>query len=113
MHEVSLVESLFDAVDAAIGAHPRHAVEAVTVRIGELAGVEVTLFETAFVGLAGERGYPRAQLTVEREAASWECPECGSEARSTTAGACERCGGPRRPTGGAGIVLTRVELEVR
>ena len=113
MHEVSLVESLFDAIDDAIGAHPRDAARAVTVRIGELAGVEVFLFETAFVGVAPERGYPHARLTVENEPASWVCSLCGAAAPSTEPSACERCVGPLKLATGAGIVLTRVELEVR
>src|SRR6185369_13956851 len=57
MHEVSLVQALFDQIDRAIEPHPPAAVRQLTVRIGTLAGVDGELFQTAFEGCKQERGY--------------------------------------------------------
>lgn len=64
MHEVSLVHSLFDQADRAIGAHDAAQVKQVRVRVGEMSGVEPELFETAFAGVRAERGYVSAELEL-------------------------------------------------
>lgn len=112
MHEVSLVASLFDQVDRAIGAYPTSAVRAVTVRIGALAGVEPTLFRTAFEGLRRDRGYADASLRVEDVAASWRCASCGRAIGEGAALACAACEGEATLVSGGEIILARVELEV-
>ena len=112
MHEASLVESLFDQVDRAIGRHPRAAVREVTVRIGALAGVEAGLFRTAFDALRDGRGYGDAALVVVEERASWRCADCGNEVADGAVLRCEGCGGRVTLAAGGEIILARVELEV-
>ncbi len=113
MHELSLVHALFDEADRALGAHPRAAVRALFVRIGELAGVEPELFATAFQDCHEERGYEGARLTILPEPALWRCRVC-----ETALGAgplvCPRCGdeGDVAFVSGDALVLTRIELEV-
>ncbi len=111
MHEVSLVEALFDQVDRAIGAHPRGAVREVTVRIGALAGVDATLFHTAFDGCRGERGYGAARLAVVDVPASWRCAACGRAIAAGEALRCAACDGDATLAAGGEIILARVELE--
>ncbi len=112
MHEVSLVQSLFDGVDRAIGAHPRSAVRQVTVRIGELAGVERVLFETAFSGCRTERGYDAAALTITEERAAYRCALCDAPIAYGGPLRCASCDGAARLVAGGEIFLDRVELEV-
>ena len=64
MHEVSLVQALFDQADRAIPPHPSAGVRQVTVCIGALAGVECALFHSAFEGCKDERGYGNATLVI-------------------------------------------------
>ncbi len=112
MHEVSLVESLFDQVDRAIGKHPSASVREITVRIGALAGVEPTLFRTAFDGLRVDRGYEGAALRVEDVTAAWRCSGCGRAIEDGEALECPACEGRVALSSGGEIILARVELEV-
>lgn len=112
MHEFSLVQSLFDQADRAIAPHAPDAVRRVTVRVGALAGVEATLFRTAFEGCRVERGYARAALELVEEPAAWRCALCGALVPQGDALACPRCDGDVRLAGGGEIVLERLELEV-
>lgn len=114
MHEVSLVHALFDQLDRAIAPHPASAVRLVTVRVGELAGVEPTLLRTAFEGCRGERGFAAAELALTEERAAWRCRACGAPVPrddGALAPACP-CGGRARLDAGDALVFDRVELEV-
>lgn len=115
MHEVSLVHALFDQSDRALGAHPAAAVRLVRVRIGELAGVERELFETAFDGCRAERGYAAATLDVVPEAAAWRCRACGVTLAPGGPLRCAGCGdaGDVALVAGDALFLDRLELEVR
>lgn len=64
MHEVSLIQALFDQADRAIPPHPSAAVRLVTVQIGAFAGVECSLFRSAFEGCKEDRGYANAALEL-------------------------------------------------
>jgi Zn finger protein HypA/HybF involved in hydrogenase expression len=64
MHEVSLVQALFDQADLAIPPHPSADVRQVTVQIGAFAGVECALFRSAFEGCKADRGSANAALEL-------------------------------------------------
>ncbi len=112
MHEVSLVHALFDQLDRAILPHPPRAVRRVTVRIGELAGVEPELFRTAFEGCRAERGFEAAELFVVAEAARWGCRACGAGVPGGGPLRCPRCDGEAKLEAGGDLMFDRVELEV-
>ena len=112
MHEVSLIQALFDQADRAIGAHPRAAVRQLTVRIGELAGVDATLFRTAFDGCKTERGYAAADLEIIADSAAWQCESCGGAVAAGGPLRCAACQGNARLSAGGELILQRVELEV-
>lgn len=112
MHEVSLVHALFDQLDRAIAPHPPSAVRLVTVRVGELAGVEPELLRTAFEGCRDERGFTAAALTIVDERAVWTCRACGEAVPGDGASLQCACGGAVRLTAGDALVFDRVELEV-
>ena len=48
MHEYSLVQAMFDQIDAVVAARGARSVRRVRVRIGAQAGVEPSLFHTAY-----------------------------------------------------------------
>ena len=114
MHEVSLVEALFDQADRAIAPRPAVAVRQVTVRIGELAGVDPELFRTAFEGCRGDRGYAAAALEIIGEPAAWTCETCGRGIVADGPLQCTGCHDSGRLTLSAGgdLILQRLELEV-
>ena len=114
MHEVSLIEALFDQADRAIAPRPAVAVRQLVVRIGELAGVDPELFRTAFEGCKGDRGYAAAVLEIIAEPAAWSCDTCG---RGIAANGPLRCGGCHcsgrmKLSAGGDLILQRLELEV-
>ena len=112
MHEVSLVQDLFDQADAAIRPHAPAAVRVVTVRIGALAGVDDLLFRTAFDGCKQERGYDAATLTIVVEGAEWACERCGAAVPPHGPLACPVCEGAAHLRAGDALILQRLELEV-
>ena len=112
MHEVSLIEALFDQTDRAIAPRAPAAVRKVTVRIGELAGVDEQLFRTAFDGCKTDRGYASASLEIVAEAAVWTCGACGGVIPTGGALRCAACDGTVRLNAGADLILQRLELEV-
>jgi len=112
VHEVSLVHALFDQVDRAIVPHPSNAVRQMTVRIGELAGVDCELFRTAFDGCRMDRGYAAAALEIVEEDAAWSCASCGAAVAQGGPLRCAACDGEARLSAGGDLILDRVELEV-
>lgn len=113
MHEVSLVQALFDQADRAIAPHPAAAVRQMRVRVGALAGVDGELFRTAFEGCRSERGYGAAALELVEERAAWRCTVCGAAVAEAGPLRCSACEGEAALCAGAALVLERLELEVR
>lgn len=112
MHEYSIVRALIDKVDGEARRHGAASVHRVRVAIGELSGVEVDLFATAF-GLARERTIcAQAELEVIRVPVRWVCRECGGEIDRDGRLECAACGGRARLESGDEIVLERLEMEV-
>ncbi len=111
MHEYGIVASLVERV--AQEATPRRArVHRLHVAIGELAGVDVELLQTAYETFRPATVCAEADLAVRVVAAAWTCPGC---ARALAPGAplqCPVCGRPARLAAGDEIVLERIELEV-
>jgi Zn finger protein HypA/HybF involved in hydrogenase expression len=116
MHEVSLVESLLDQLDALRGGTAGHppptAVCLVRVRIGADSGVEPTLFRTAYEACRGARGYTAATLELDFEPECWVCPVCDSSVGAEGPLSCADCDSARVLRAGGGIFLDRVEMEV-
>jgi hydrogenase nickel incorporation protein HypA/HybF len=112
VHEVSLVEALFDQADRAIAPRAPAAVRKVTVRIGELAGVDEQLFRTAFDGCKTDRGYTEASLEIIGEAAVWICGACRGAIPAGAVLRCAACDGTARLDAGGDLILQRLELEV-
>jgi hydrogenase nickel incorporation protein HypA/HybF len=111
MHEYSIVDALLERVESEAEARRAKAVKRLRVRVGELAGLEVELFMTAYE-LFRERGVCRgAPMEVARIAARWECPRCGRSIEKGQRLRCTECNAPARLVEGDEIMLDQIELE--
>ena len=112
MHEYSIVEALITRVHAEAKAQGATAVHRLTVRIGELSGVDVGLLKTAYETFRDRTICSRAELEVETVPAAWACPTCGGAIVRGAALRCVQCGDPARLVEGDEMLLQRIEMEV-
>jgi hydrogenase nickel incorporation protein HypA/HybF len=112
MHEYSVVQALMTRVEAAAREHHATAVHRLTVQVGELAGLDTTLFATAFETFREGTVCAGATLDVEPVPARWECPRCHEEIEHGQALRCAACNVPARLARGDEIILGRIEMEV-
>jgi hydrogenase nickel incorporation protein HypA/HybF len=112
VHEYSVVSALMDRVDAVARGHGATAVHAVTVQVGELAGLDTELFATAFATFREGTICAAAVLHVARVQARWRCTKCGSPIEVGAPLQCPACGAAARLSQGDEIVLGKIELEV-
>lgn len=112
MHEYSIVQALVDRVGAEARARGATAVHRLSIRVGELSGVDVGLLTTAYDTFRGGTICARARLDVCAVPARWECPTCGRAFAAGDVLTCPTCVSPARLAAGDEIVLDRIELEV-
>jgi len=112
VHEWSLVEALLREAERQMRAHGARSVHRLHLRVGELAGVEISLLETAYASFRERSCCERAELEVEAVPARWRCPRCEQDLLPGAALRCGGCGGPGRLASGDEIVLARIEMEV-
>jgi len=112
VHEYSIVQALFEQVEAL--AHERRAasVTRVCVSIGRSAGVDVGLLRTAYDTFRPSTVCERASLEIDEVPERWSCPDGHGDIAPGRRLACDVCGRPARLTSGDEIVLERLELEV-
>jgi hydrogenase nickel incorporation protein HypA/HybF len=82
------------------------------VRIGPLAGVERTLFASAYEVCRVGTICQDAELVIADEDVVWSCAACGEPIAAGQELSCCTCGLPARLVGGDALVLERIELEV-
>jgi hydrogenase nickel insertion protein HypA len=112
MHEYSIVQALMARVDVEARARRATAVHRLSVRIGELSGIEVELLTTAFEMFRERTICDGAELDVQLIAARWECPRCGHAIGRGHLLTCPACALPARLAAGDEIMLDRIEMEV-
>jgi len=113
MHEYSLVQSLVSRVEQIAREKGAVAVHRLVVSVGELAGVDPELFETAYDTFRGGTLCEKAALETRRVAAAWRCPGCGRPIARGAVLSCQVCGRPAELTAGSdAILLESVEMEV-
>jgi hydrogenase nickel incorporation protein HypA/HybF len=112
MHEYSLVQALVDRVAAEVKQRRALAVHKLTIRIGELSGVEPELFRTAYETFREGTVCARATLVLEQVAASWSCPRCSGKIARGAALHCAACDLPARlDEGGDALMLNGMEVD--
>jgi hydrogenase nickel incorporation protein HypA/HybF len=113
MHEYSLVEALIRRVEEEARRREALAVHRLSVRIGELSGVDAELFRTAYETFRAGTLCAGAALALTPVAASWSCPACAAPIPRGAPLRCGTCGVPARlDDGGDALTLDAVELEV-
>jgi hydrogenase nickel incorporation protein HypA/HybF len=112
MHEYSVVQALIDRVDAEARARGARTVHRLSVRVGELSGLDVELFETAYATFRDRTVCANAELSVTIVPVRWQCDRCDGVPAPGQALQCPRCGGRVRLAAGDEIMLDRIELEV-
>ena len=112
MHEYSIVQSLMDRAESEAAARGATVVRALTVRIGELSGVEPVLLQTAFETFVEKTICEGAALKIIRVPVTWACPRCEEPIAPGTFLQCPKCAVPATLRGGDEIILERIEMEV-
>ena len=112
MHEYSIVQAMFDQIQAQARQRGALSVRRVRVRIGQSAGVDVPLFKTAYETFRVRTICEEAPLDVDEVPARWTCPRGHGDIPPGRRLTCSTCGSPARLAAGDEIVLERLELEV-
>lgn len=112
MHEYSIVGALLDQVEQLARERGAKAVHRLKVRIGERAGVEVSLLRTAYETFREGGLCAGAELDIEEVAAAWACSRCAAPILPGGPLRCPDCGAPARLCRGEEIFLDRVEMEI-
>jgi hydrogenase nickel incorporation protein HypA/HybF len=113
MHEYSLVEALITRVEAEARRRGALKVHGLSVRLGELAGVDAGLFQTAYDTFRAGTICAEVPLTLKQVAASWSCPTCRAAIPRGAPLRCDACAGPARlDEGGDALTLDGIDLEI-
>lgn len=112
MHEYSIVQAMFDQIEAQARQRQAVAVKRVYVRIGRSAGVDVPLLKTAYDTFRVHTICEDAPLDVDEVPERWTCPDGHGDIPPGHRLTCDECGRPARMASGDEIVLERLELEV-
>ncbi len=113
MHEYSIVQALVTRVEAEARARRATAVHRLVVSVGELAGVDPDLFQTAYETFRAGTACEKAALELRRVALGWSCPSCGRAIPKGEVLTCPACGLPAQLASGADeILLETIEMEV-
>lgn len=99
MHELSLAQSVLDIASREMLRHPGKSLTAVTLTVGERAGVELDTFRTAIGAVLRASDWPDAVAVIDVVEAAAECISCG--ATFHPAGPVVEC--PRCGSGACGV----------
>lgn len=112
MHEYSLVMSLIERVEAEAKQRSAKGIRRISVRVGELSGVEAELlasaFEIAKMGTVCESTY----LELQREPARWACPRCQATLDPEQSLCCVTCDAAGQLVQGGDLLFEQMEIEV-
>lgn len=112
MHEYSIVSSLLRRAEQHARERRASRVLRLELSVGELAGVEVPLLESAWGLVRQGSACEGAELSVRAVPVRWECSRCGGPIERGLVLRCPRCGAPGRLAEGGELVLERIEMEV-
>ena len=113
MHELSIANSVLEALRAEVGQRPGARLCKVGLRIGELAGVDPEALSFSFSVLVRGTEFERVALEIESSAHRQRCPQCGRTFTVVNYDvACPDCGAARTECiGGDELELAYLELE--
>src|SRR6266511_2470486 len=105
MHEYSLVQAIFDQTDEVAQARSAISTRRVHVWIGQLAGVDTVLLQTAYDLFRVRTFCADAPLDIDEVPAKWSCPACEADIPTGGPLVCSECSVPGRLAAGDEIVL--------
>jgi hydrogenase nickel incorporation protein HypA/HybF len=112
MHEYSLVMSLIERVQSEATQRSAKRVRRISIRVGELCGVEAELLSSAFeiarIGTLCET----AALDVKLEPATWTCPKCETRLDPAKSLRCATCDTAGKLAQGGDLLFEQMEIEV-
>jgi hydrogenase nickel incorporation protein HypA/HybF len=112
VHEYSVVQALMERVLAEAQARGATAVHRLSVRIGELSGIEPELLASAYTLVKDNGLCDASELDIRRVPAVWACRDCGQQVARGEILRCPTCSAPAKLLSGDEILLERIEMEV-
>jgi hydrogenase nickel incorporation protein HypA/HybF len=113
VHEYSLVESLVSRVEQEARRRNAIAIHRLSVRIGELSGVDPELFQTAYETFRAGTICANAPLDLTRVPASYACPHCKAPIARGAILRCAACDVPAQMNDGSdALLLDGIDMEV-
>lgn len=112
MHEYSLVKTLMARVEQEARQRGAVAVRRVSMKVGELSGVDPELLATAFDTSKPGTLCAAATLEVRYVKVRWACRGCGTVIAAGEVLRCPSCGGAARLVDGNEMLLETMDLEV-
>lgn len=113
MHEYSLVQSVVARVEEEARRRHAIAIHGLSIRIGELSGVDPELFRTAYETFREGTICAKAPLTLTNVAASYSCPRCKAAIPRGAILRCRDCDVPAQlDEGGDALLLDGIDMEV-
>ena len=112
MHEYSLVQALVERVEREARARRATGVHRLCVRVGEMSGVDVGLFTTAYETFKERTICEGAALEIKVVPVQWLCGSCRTPIETGSPLVCAACGKAATLSSGDEIMLDRIELEV-
>lgn len=113
MHELSIAEGILEIVERTAAQNDIKRVKAVSIAVGELAGVDIDALRFAWTSV--RRGGPAdgAELRIERPAGKAWCLQCGKTVPLARFGdPCPSCGGYQlEPTDGMQMRVCDITTE--
>jgi hydrogenase nickel incorporation protein HypA/HybF len=114
MHELSLVRSMFEALEAQCAPEELVRLQSIHLSIGPLANVEAILLQNAYAAVLAEEKpqYQAVRLQVREVPIVVECPQCGQRSEVLQYRfACAHCGTPTaHVVQGNELLIERIEL---
>lgn len=112
MHELSIAQSLVEAIRESAASYPAARVARVGLRVGELSGVQPDALRFSFGIIVRDTELERAALDIEQVAVQQHCERCAADfAVVEFTFRCPACGSPTRPVSGDELQLAYLELE--
>ena len=112
MHEYSVVQALLDQVEGHVRGRGAVKVHRVRLKLGESAGVDPELFQTALDTFKKGSVLEGAEIEIVHVPTSWECGLCKTPIARGERLQCAHCGGAGKQVSGDELVLDQLELEV-
>jgi hydrogenase nickel incorporation protein HypA/HybF len=112
MHEYSLVMSLIERVQSEATERSARSVRRISIRVGELCGVEAELLACAFEIARAGTLCETAELEVKLEPAAWACPKCEAQLDPTKSLRCATCDTAGKLAAGGDLLFEQMEIEV-